>query len=203
MKKIIMASLMPVLLSAAFTSFAAEDTTTPNPVTVDGGKINFTGSIKASPCAVDNDTDGLTVRLGQVPTNRLAAKGDTSSAVPFVIKLIGCKLASTDKDDPTKAANYTAASVTFKGTTTGDDSTLALQAAPDGAGDTANTARNVGVQILQNGKSLKVDGSTASAAQKITDGYNEIPFSAEYVATANDVVAGSANSSIEFLMNYQ
>lgn len=192
MKKIILASLM----AGSFSVSAAD------PVTVDGGKINFTGAIISAPCAVDNATDGQTVTLGQVPANRLGSKGDSSSAVPFTIKLTGCDLAS-DAQDPEQAVSYTGASITFNGATAGDDSTLAVVSAASSAGDTTTAAQNVGIQILQNNKAVKVDGSAASAAQKIYAGANEISFSAAYVATADGVVAGSANSTVNFLVNYE
>lgn len=204
MKKVILASLMPVLLMGSFSAFADDPAPAPEtvPVTIDGGKINFTGAIVAAPCAVDNTSDGQTVKLGQVPTNRLSAKGDSSSAVPFTIKLTGCDL-SVSATDPTKAAAYTSASITFNGATTGDDTTLAVQSAASGAGDTTTSAQNVGIQILQNNTAVNVDGSTATAAQKIVAGSNEIPFSAAYVATDEGVVAGSANSTVNFQVTYE
>lgn len=47
-KKVILASLLPVLLVGAFSSYADEDVA-PQSATVDGGKINFTGSVVAAP----------------------------------------------------------------------------------------------------------------------------------------------------------
>lgn len=191
---------MPVLLTGSFSAFA-DDAPAP-PVTVDGVKINFSGSIVAAPCAVDNTSDGQTVNLGQVPANRLAAKGDSSSAVPFTIKLTGCDL-SVNATDPSEPVSYTSASITFNGATTGDDTTLAVQSAASGAGDTTTSAQNVGIQILQNNTAVSVDGSTATAAKKIVAGTNEIPFSAAYVATADGVVAGPANSTVNFQVTYE
>lgn len=199
MKKVILASIFPLLMTSAFSSLAAN----PAPLQIDGGKINFTGAVVSAPCAVDNVTDDQTVRLGQVPTNRLVGRGSTSSAVPFTIKLTGCDLSSADVTDPTKPASYTSASVTFSGSTVTDDSTLAILSAASGAGDTTTAAQNVGIQILQNNTAVKVDGSTATTAHKILVGTNEIPFSAVYVATADGVVAGSANAIVNFLVNYE
>ncbi|QUG77046.1 fimbrial protein [Erwinia sp. E602] len=199
MKKIAIAALMPALVMASFSGHAAE-----KKVTVDGGKIKFEGSVVAAPCAVDNTTDGQTVRLGQVPANRLVAKGDASGSVPFTIKLSGCNLSSAEEPeepvDPGKAASYTSASITFSGATAGDDTTLAVQSGEGAAGESAT---NVGIQIYQNNKAVKVDGSTATEAQKIVSGSNEIPFSAAYVATDKDVVAGSANAIVDFKVNYE
>ncbi|WP_289347460.1 fimbrial protein [Pantoea stewartii] len=110
MEKIIVATLMPSFFMLAFSGHAA-----PNKVTVAGGNINFEGAVVAAPCAVDNTSDGQTVRLGQVPANRLSAKGNTSSAVPFNIKLTGCDLSSVDPADKDKTVSYTSASVIFSG----------------------------------------------------------------------------------------
>ncbi|EOI3545503.1 fimbrial protein [Cronobacter dublinensis] len=195
MKKIVLAALMPSLFMVTFSGQAA-----PNKVTVAGGNINFEGAVVAAPCAVDNSSDGQTVRLGQVPTNRLSAKGNTSTAVPFNIKLTGCDLASVDPADKDKTVSYTSASVIFSGATVGDDSTLAVQSGGSAGGA---SAQNVGIQIFQNNQAVKVDGSTATSAQKLINGNNEIPFSAAYVATADGVVAGAANSIVNFQVSYE
>lgn len=209
MKKVVLTALMSVLMAGAFQAVADDEyngpTPTPTPetpITVDGGKILFKGSIVAAPCAVDNDTDGEEVRLGQVPVNHFTAKGSTSAAVPFTIKLTGCVL---DKNaiDPATTATYTSAAITFHGeTVTGTPTALSIEAAASGAGDSTDTAKNVGIQILQNGKAIAVDGSAATAKQKIYAGSNELPFSADYVATADKVTAGSANSSVNFQVTY-
>ncbi|WNN45702.1 fimbrial protein [Winslowiella toletana] len=197
MKKNIIASLIPaVMMFGTVPAFA-------DSVTVDGGKINFTGAVIAAPCAVDATSDGQTVVLGQIPANRLSAKGDTSSTVPFTIRLTGCDLTPDNSGDETEAVSYTSASITFNGATAGDSSTLAISSAASGAGDTTSAAKNVGLQILQNNIPVTVDGSAATAAQKIYAGANEIPFSAAYVATADGVVAGSANSTVNFQVTYE
>ncbi|WP_223821316.1 fimbrial protein [Pantoea sp. B_10] len=161
MKKIILAALMPVLMVAASDAMAGDPAPAQTPITIDGGKINFSGSIVATPCAVDNDSDGQTVKLGQVPANHFSAAGDTSAAVPFSIKLTGCVL---DKDATGATANYTGAAITFKGTAvSGKADVLALSPSASGAGDETKPAANVGIQILQNGTAVAVDGSKASA----------------------------------------
>lgn len=196
MKKHTIAVLFSSLFVTSFFASAA-------PTTVDGGVINFEGAVVAAPCAVDNTTDGQVVRLGQVAINRLSAKGNTSSSVPFKIKLTGCDLSPIDPADPDNPVSYTSASIIFSGTTAGDDSTLEIQPASSGAGDTTTAAQNVGIQIYQNNQVVKVDGSLPTTAQKILKGNNEIPFSAAYVATADGVVAGSANSTVNFQVSYE
>ncbi|HCR1909573.1 TPA: fimbrial protein [Enterobacter kobei] len=193
MKKLAFAALMPALFVTAFSGHAAAPA-----VTVDGGKINFEGAVVAAPCAVDNTTNRQTVILGQVPVSSLATKGNTSSAVPFTIGLSGCDLTVVDSDQPEETVSYTSASITFNGATAGDDATLAIQPASNTSG-----AQNVGIQIFQNNKAVKVDGSTATDAQRILTGNNQIPFSAAYVATADGVVPGSANSTVNFQISYE
>ncbi|MEN4978201.1 fimbrial protein [Erwinia billingiae] len=190
MKKILIAALAPALIATAFCSSAA--------VTVDGGKINFAGSVVAAPCAVDNDSESQTVTLGQVATNKLVAKGDSSSAVNFNINLTGCDLTTSEALDPTQTANYTKASIIFNGATLGESTTLAL--AGSGAGE--SVAKNVGIQIFHANQAVTVDGSSATVATSLVAGKNSIPFSVAYVATDANVVAGSANSTVNFQVSY-
>lgn len=205
MKKVVLASLLPLLLATSLSSWAGtgddNDPTTPavapQSVSVEGGKINFTGSVVAAPCAVDNASDGQTVKLGQIATNQLASEGATGSAVPFTIKLVGCDLSPTAADTDA-TSNYTKASIKFTGSSI-DATTLALSA--DGAGE--QPAQNVGIQIFQANKAVNVDGTGSTAAQDIIAGDNEIPFTATYVATNAGVIAGSANGSVNFQVTYE
>ncbi|WP_323169259.1 fimbrial protein [Pantoea agglomerans] len=199
MKKIILASLLPVLMIGSFSSYAEDTDTTvaPEAISVDGGKINFTGSVVAAPCAVDNSSDGQSVTLGQIATNQLASKGATGSAVPFTVKLIGCDL-SPQAGAADGTSNYTKASITFSGSNV--DATT-LQVTADGAGQ--QPAKNVGIQIMQANKAVNVDGTKSTATQDLIAGTNEIPFTATYVATDASVVAGSANGAVSFKVNYE
>jgi len=202
MKKIILASLLPVLMAGAFSAYATPgdgdgEDVAPKPISVDGGKINFTGSVVAAPCAVDNSSDGQSVKLGQIATNQLSKKGATGSAVPFTIKLVGCDL-SPQAGDTAATTNYTKASITFSGSTV--DATT-LQVTADGAGQ--QPAKNVGIQIMQANKAVNVDGTGSTTAQNIISGENELPFTATYVATDASVTAGTANSSVNFKVNYE
>jgi len=193
MKKVILGSLLPVFMAGSFATYAAA----PDAVSVDGGKINFTGSVVAAPCAVDNSSDGQTVSLGQIATNQLVSKGATGSAVPFTIKLIGCDL-SPQAGAVDDTSDYTKASITFSGSTV--DATT-LQVTANGAGQ--QPAKNVGIQIMQANKAVNVDGSASTETQNMIAGVNEIPFTATYVATDASVTAGSANSSVNFKINYE
>lgn len=195
MKKVILASLMPILIAGSMNVYAKISTVAP--VTVDGGKINFTGSIVASPCAVNNGTDnnGQTVMLGQVPVNHFTAQGDTSTPVPFNIQLEGCDLTGDSE-------NYTTATITFQGETVSAEKATDLAITGSAGATGENIAKNIGIQILQNGAPVKVDGSTATATQSLQTGNNSIPFSAEYIAEATGVTAGAANAVVDFKMTY-
>lgn len=201
MKKVVLVSLLPVLLATSLSSWAGEDDpvtpVSPQTVTVEGGKINFTGSVVAAPCAVDNASDGQTVKLGQIATNQLGSKGAMGSSVPFTIKLVGCDLSPTAADTDA-TSNYTKASIKFTGSSI-DATTLALSA--DGAGE--QPAQNVGIEIFQANKAVNIDGTGATDAQDIIAGDNEIPFTATYVATNAGVIAGSANGSVNFQVTYE
>ncbi len=192
MKQTFQASLIPALLISSFSSFAA--------TTVEGGKINFTGSVVAAPCALDKGSESQTVVLGQVAMNKFKQKNDRSNPQTFTIKLVGCELEDKNEPlDPHAFASFSNATITFRGNTSGDDNTLALTGDSSGG----NMAQNIGIQILQNDQPVKVNGTGESDSIKLNTGDNEFLFTAAYVATADKVIAGSANSSVDFLVNYQ
>lgn len=198
MKKVTFASLLPVLMASAFSTHAEVGVpVAPEKLSVDGGTIYFTGSVVAAPCAVDNTSDSQKVSLGQITTSQLPSKGATGSAVPFLIKLVGCDL-SPQPGSAEGTSNYTKASIQFRGATV-DPTTLQVTAG--GAGQ--QPAKNVGIQIMQANKPMTVDGSDSTALQNIYAGANEMPFTATYVATDNSVTAGTANGSVNFTVNYQ
>lgn len=180
-----MKKLAIVVLSAlSLTSTAALAATT----TVNGGTVHFKGEVVNAACAVDAGSMDQTVMLGQVRSAKLAASGDTSSAVGFNIQLNDC-----DTSVATKAA------VAFAGTSinNANPDVLALQSSA------AGSATNVGVQILdRTGTPLKLDGADFSTATALNDGTNVIPFQARYFATAA-ATAGTANADATFKVQYE
>ncbi|MBK0031770.1 fimbrial protein [Erwinia sp. S43] len=180
-----MKKLAIVVLSAlSLTSTAALAATT----TVNGGTVHFKGEVVNAACAVDAGSMDQTVTLGQVRSAKLAALGDTSSAVGFNIQLNDC-----DTSVATKAA------VAFSGTAidNANPDVLALQSSA------AGSATNVGVQILdRTGTPLKLDGADFSTATALNDGTNVIPFQARYFAT-DAATAGTANADATFKVQYE
>lgn len=185
-----------VLMVAPFTAFAVA----PKSVTVDGGQVNFTGSVHAAPCAIDTSPEQVNISLGQVTTRQLASKGATSTPMNFSIKLVGCDL-SPAPSDTTATENYTKATVKFTGSSI-NNTTLALA---ESVG--LHTAKNVGVQISDRlGKAVNVNGEVSAPSHSFDgrdSGVYVIPFTAAYIATADTVVAGSANSTASFSVTYE
>jgi len=196
-KTIVSSAISLIIFSSVSTSVAIA---APNKVSVDGGQINFVGSVVAAPCVVDNDTSSQTVNLGQVSAKALSQKGSKGASVPFNINLVGCDLSVADNGNPEEAASYTKASIVFKGLSTSDDNTLALLA--NGSGDTV--AQGVGIQIFQNDNMpVNINGTTEAGSTELQNGKNVIPFSASYVATGPNVIAGNANAVVSFRINYE
>ncbi|ELC5004982.1 type 1 fimbrial major subunit FimA [Salmonella enterica] len=175
-------------LSLSTTFANAADGDAPKKTTVNGGAVHFKGEIVNAACAVDADSVNQTVKLGQTRTAKLVKPGSTSSAVGFNIQLDDC-----DTSVATKA------SVAFSGTAvdTTNTSVLALQSSAAGG------AKNVGVQILdKTGTPLALDGATFSAASKLNDGTNIIPFQARYYSLGK-AEAGTANADATFKVQYE
>lgn len=148
----------------------------------ESGTVNFTGQIVESTCSIAPGNNNQTVDLGQVSANAFGGQGGATSAKNFSIKLADCN---------TEIASQ--ASVLFSGETAND---TALKTSE---GD----ATNVGIQILQNGTALKLDGVTPSAAQDLIEGENSLDFAARYVALSDEVAAGEANATANFTLQYE
>jgi major type 1 subunit fimbrin (pilin) len=146
--------------------------------------VNVIGRVLSSSC--EADIDPLIVNLGSYSKNELSAKGKTTAAKNFELRL---------KDCPVEIKQI---QVQFDGpTATGDSSALLLSHDND-------VARGVGVQLLDNAQKVLSPG-TRSQLTAISGGsgtVNKLAFSARYIATADTVVSGSANSNTTFTIWY-
>lgn len=153
--------------------------------TGESSTVNFTGNIVDTSCSLSTGSKDQTVPLGDVAVNAFTGNGSTAAEKAFQISLEGCDV----------SANPGQVSVSFSG------------AAVDGKSDTLQTSAmattNVGIQILQSGSPLAVDGSASSVAQDMVDGTNDMAFSARYIALDDAVAAGEANSTASFVINYE
>ena len=161
----------------------------PAPVSVNGGTVHFKGELVNAACSVNTDSSEQTVNLGQYRTAKFTKVGDTTSNIPFNIELNDC--------DPLVAKT---AAVAFTGQIDATDKTLLAVT----SGNNDNTAKGVGIEILDNKSSvLTPDGATFSAAQNLIEGTNTLQFTARYKSTAATTEPGQANADATFVMKYE
>lgn len=155
------------------------------PVVVDGGTVNFDGSVVTAACAVAADSATINVDMGQVRTTALAAAGsEASTSKAFSIKLTDCD-----------ATTYTAVAVTFSGTADTTDSTY-LQAGTNGS-----TAQNVAIR-LYDAAGNPVNIGTASDVITLRSGDNSLDFSAKYASPRGGATAGDASAVATYTLTY-
>ncbi|HCO1253921.1 TPA: fimbrial protein [Escherichia coli] len=174
MKLKLIAAAIPALFMAS-SAFAVEGETS---------TVQFNGNIVEDTCTLANASKGQTVQLGDVSVNAFSGTGSTTQGTPFTIGLEGC--------NPEIA---TTAAISFAGETVGSGAT-ALSTSDVGT-------TNVGIQILQAGTPLVLDGSATSVPQSLDSGTNSLNFTARYVAVADDVAAGQANGTANFTVSYE
>lgn len=158
------------------------------PVVVNGGSINFAGTIVNAACSVSPSSANQTVTLGQVRASTLGNDGDTSTVTGFNIVLEDCDTSIS-----------TTAEVAFSGVTeSGKPQVLRVDSGLSGA------ARNVGIQILDSaGGNVTFNNNSWTPSMTLVDGRNVIPFQARYVAVGGPATAGTANAQATFKIQYQ
>lgn len=141
--------------------------------------VIFKGSIKENTCVLANDSIAQIVELGDVESSVLAKTGRASQPTNFTISLNECDSAS--------------ASVTFSGDTANEE-----------ALNVTGGASGVGIQILEGGIPLKVDGSASSIVKQVGDeNANDFTFAARYIALNDSINAGVANATVQFTVKYE
>ncbi len=147
------------------------------------GTVHFTGTITADACTINGGTTGpLEVALGTVASSAMAGVGTKSTPTKFTIALTECD------------ASLTSAAVKFDGTADATDATLLKL-------DSDSTATGVGIEIGE------ADGTplglfTASKSVAIASGAASLDFVGRYKSTAAAPVAGAANGTSQFTINY-
>lgn len=181
MKKYIQTALL--IAGVALTTsqaFAASD-----------GQVKFTGTILDAACTIDGATGGvINVDMGKVVKTALAAAaGNTTDPTAFTISLKDC------------AAALTTASIKFDGTALGGNNTII--ALTDG--DVENpAAEGVGVQISDSTGTVMplYTESTPFTLDSTAGVVNKLNFTARFISTNTDVVAGVANAAVNFTVVY-
>lgn len=182
MKKTLLSVLLPIATLAPSLSYAA-DGDGPAPISVNGGIVQFSGSIVNSPCSISTGSANQTVELGQYRASDFVELGDVSATKDFNITLKDCS-----------AEAYTKVAVKFNGdTANGSKDKLAVNGG----------AQGVAIQIVKDGKPISVNNTDATDPINLVEGAdNNIYFQAQYVSIAKEVKAGAANAVADFYLNY-
>ena len=181
-KSVVLAMVMAGGISSAMAALPTSGSSS----TVQGGTVEFEGSVVDAACAVTADTSNQIVNMGQVRLAALTGKDSVANQkTPFSIKLADC--------DTTVASQ---ASVTFDGNAAAGEAGVLDNTS--GAG----SAAGVGIQIYDKDGSA-LDLGTASQAVTLIDGDNTLNFSADYYQTADTATAGSVDTTATFNVTYQ
>ncbi|WP_436876623.1 fimbrial protein [Siccibacter turicensis] len=171
------------VLSVAFATVTALSASS---VFAADGTVNFSGEIIDQACTVDIGTNNtLTVDLGKVAKSSFAAVGDDASVTKFSMKLKACP------------ESITAAKVKFDGPNDLTDSSLLALTTETGV------ATGVAIALMTADKTdLGLNSVNAYSYALKPTVENTLDFYAAYRSTAAAVVAGKANSTATFSINY-
>lgn len=174
---------LPIFLLCSASAFA-------DPVTINGGTIQFNGQVVDAACVISYDTLNQTVPLGQVKLDEMSGgAGKKSPAVPFQIRLEEC--------DPTV---QTTATFSFTGTAAGNSTDQLLN---DASGQMAS---GIAVQMANGSDNsiVPIDG-TSDDISKITlnDGANIANFNAYMISTNDAPTAGDVHATANFSVYYE
>lgn len=155
------------------------------------GKVTFNGSIIDSPCSITPDSVDQTIEMGKI-ANKTLANGGTSTPVTFNIGLQDCDITAASGDVAPNNSNDEV-TVAFTGVTGSVADTFGLYGTSKGANLIIQTA---------NGAALKP--GTASPAQLLTNGDNQLTFQAYLQGdSAKEIVPGDFQSVVNFTMAYE
>jgi len=169
---------LAVLLVAGFSMNAANAAET--------GTLQFSGNILSSTCGIDAASLTVPVDFGTVAISSIngSAAGQTTKAAEkdFTIKLNGCP-------------SDVAAQVQFNGTASGYTATKAF---------VGGMPNNTGVVIKDaTGLAVTPNSMATSEVQSLTAGANELKYTMGLTKTFQNVVAGTINSTITYVISYQ
>lgn len=147
------------------------------------GQINIElrGNVVDYTCVAQGNDSDKTVTLGRWASKQLQNSGSTTPSVPFTLALTGCPPGS--------------ASITFSGPQEASDPTLL-------ALNSGSSARGVAVEIRDaEGRRLPLQQASREVAVD-AQGNATLQFYANYISTAQQPQAGSADADATFTINY-
>lgn len=158
-----------------------------NAAEVDGGRINFKGTVVSTACALSTDSADMTIDMGSVGTPDLAAGStELTNGKDFQIKLTGCDVSA-----------FQNVAITFTGTAAeGDSTALAV-----GEAGNENSAQHLAIRIYDSENRL-VNLNTASEAAVLAEGANTLNFTAKYYTPNGGVTAGDASAFATYTLTY-
>lgn len=143
--------------------------------------IKFTVNIITWSCTISTASQNITVNLGTWDSGLFTAAGTTTTPASFSIALNNCNNASV--------------TTSFAGIADQTNSSyLAL--------NSASTAKNVAIELLNSDKSLLALNKESNAVTVNSSGNATMNFYANYVTTASSVQAGTADADATFTINY-
>lgn len=155
-------------------------------VTLPGGNMRFQGVIIAESCRVEAGDRQMTVKMGQISSNRFHAQGEDASPVPFNIHLQECSTTVSQR-----------VGVAFHGVADGKN--------PDvlSVGEGPGIASGIGIALFdKEGSQLPLNGPPASWT-RLYSGPTTLHFVAKYRSTGRQVTGGVANAQAWFSLTYQ
>ncbi|HGM5490612.1 TPA: fimbrial protein [Serratia fonticola] len=150
---------------------------------VQAANINIAGNVVASACNVASESVSQDIDFGQLRSTDLKDAGTATVWQPFTVKLTHCPL-STSK-----------VTVTFSGSPSTDDPALFAN---------SGTAKNVGVQVVQDANKMLVQGNGSSMTVNV-DAQHEATYAlaARVYSVNGDTVAGTLSSVVVMNFTYQ
>ncbi|MFP2514724.1 fimbrial protein [Buttiauxella agrestis] len=144
--------------------------------------LKISGTVVATPCAVDASSVSQDVGFGQVRLSEMRGTGNASDWVPFKIKLVNCPQGTT------------AVTATFSGMPATADATLYAN---------AGTATNAAVQMVQDANKTLVQGDGSSMTVPVDALHNATYALAGRLISFDDTSAGSFRSVVQVNFTYQ
>ncbi|WP_158619346.1 fimbrial protein [Pseudomonas sp. v388] len=159
-----------------------------------GASFGLTGTVVQAQCTVSgNPVSADPVQLGEWETTDFTGQGDTTTAIPFSIRLSACE---ADGSGDTIATAHMKLE--------GKQGSTPIDAAKGVFSlTTASTAKGVGIQILKADGITPMELGTEVPVVTLSNGDAILNFNARFYQTGSSVTAGDAKGALDFTMTYK
>ncbi|EAP9198284.1 type 1 fimbrial protein [Salmonella enterica] len=167
---------------------------------VNGGSVNFTGTVVNAPCILAGDSVDMTVPLGQTTVNYLK-QYTNAKLVNINIHLTNCALSGAGAE----GADITKAHVRFDSSAVETDDSMIL------ANTVSSGAQGVGVEVLtSDGQVIHFGGNgTPDMALQVTSSEQTLTFQSRMVNIVaidggeTDITPGQVAANATYVISYQ